>query len=46
MTQTHESRQKKSTTVEEIVTLQPQQTVVTRSGRTSVRSSRFDDFVT
>ena len=46
MTQTHESRQPKSTAVEEIVTLQPQQTVVTRSGRTSVRPSRFDEFVT
>ena len=46
MTKTHESRQKKSTTVAEIVTLQPQQTVVTRSGRASVRPSRFDEFVT
>ena len=36
----------KSTAVEEIVTLQPQQTVVTRSGRTSVCPSRFEDFVT
>ena len=46
MRQTHESHQSKSTAVEEIVTSQPLQTVVTRSGRTSVRPSRFDDFVT
>lgn len=46
MTQTHESPQPKSIAAEEIVTLQPQQTFVTRSGRTSVRPSRFDDFVT
>ena len=44
--QTNESPQPKSTAVEEILTLQPQQTVVTRSGRTSVRPSRFDEFVT
>ena len=44
--QTHESPQPKSTAVEQILTLQPQQTVVTRSGRTSVRPSRFDEFVT
>ena len=46
MRQTHESPQLKRTAVEEILTLQPQQTVVTRSGSTSVRPSRFDDFVT
>ena len=45
MTQTHESRQPKSLAVEEFVTLQPQQTVTTRSARTSVRPSRFDEFV-
>ena len=44
--QTRESHQPKSTAVEEIVTSQPQQAVATRSGRTSVRPSRFDDFVT
>ena len=43
MRQTHERHQ--SNAVEETVTSQPQQTVVTRSGRTSVRPSRFDDFV-
>ena len=42
--QTRESHQ--PTAVEVIVTSQPQQPVVTRSGRTSVRPSRFDDFVT
>ena len=41
-----QSRQPKSTAAEEIVTSQPQQAVVTRSGRTSVRPSRFHDFVT
>ena len=46
MRQTHESHQPKSTAFEEIVAFQPQQTVVTRSGRTSVRPSRFDEFVT
>ena len=46
MTQTHESRQPRADAVEETVTLQPQQTVVTRSGRRSVRPSRFDEFVT
>lgn len=46
MGQIHESPQPKSTAVEAIVTSQPQQTVVTRSGRTSVRPSRLDDFVT
>ena len=44
--QTHESHQPKSTAAEEIVASQPQEIVVTRSGRTSVRPSRFDDFVT
>ena len=46
MRQTHESHQPKSTAVEEIVTSQAKHAVVTRSGRTSVRPSRFDDFVT
>ena len=46
MRQTHESHQPKSTAAEEIVASQPQKIVVTRSGRTSVRPSRFDDFVT
>ena len=46
MRQTHESHQPKSTSAEEIVTLHPQQTVGTRSGRTSVGPSRFDHFVT
>lgn len=46
MGQIRESPQPKSTAVEAIVTSQPQQTVVTRSGRTSVRTSRLDDFVT
>ena len=46
MKQTHESPQPKSTAEEKILTLQPQQTLVTRSGRTSVRTSRFDEFVT
>ena len=40
MRQTHERHQ--SNAVEETVTSQPQQA---RSGRTSVRPSRFDDFV-
>ena len=44
MRQTHESPQPKSTAVEQIVTQQPQQTVVTRSGRTSVRPTRYGDF--
>lgn len=35
-TMTHESCQPRATAVEETVSLQPQQTVVTRSGRTSV----------
>ena len=38
-----QSRQPKSAAAEEIVT---SQAVVTRSGRTSVRPSRFHDFVT
>ena len=46
MRQTHESHQPKSNATEDIVALQPQQTVVTRSGRASVHPSRFDDFVT
>lgn len=46
MRQIRESPQPKSTAVEAIVISQPQQTVVTRSGRTSVRPSRLDDFVT
>ncbi|XP_068675962.1 uncharacterized protein [Montipora foliosa] len=45
MRQTHERHQSKSNAVEETVTSQPQQAVVTRGGRTSVRPSRFDDFV-
>ena len=45
MRQIRESPQPKSTAVEAIVTSQPQQTVVTRSGRISVRPSRLDDFV-
>ena len=44
--ETRKSHQPKSTAVEKIVTSQPQQAVVIRSGRTSVRPSRFDDFVT
>ena len=43
MRQTHKRHQ--SNAVEETVTSQPQQAVVTRSGRTSGRPSRFDDFV-
>ena len=46
MRQTHERPQPKCTAVEDIWNMQPQQTVVTRSGRTSVSPSRFDDFVT
>ena len=46
MTQTRESHQPRATAVKETATLQPQQTVVTRGGRTSVRPSRFDEFVT
>ncbi|PFX16628.1 hypothetical protein AWC38_SpisGene19094 [Stylophora pistillata] len=46
MRQIRGSPQPKSTVVEAIVTSQPQQTVVTRSGKTSVRPSRLDDFVT
>ena len=45
MRHTHERHQSKSNAVEETVTSQPQQAVVTRSGRSSVCPSRFDDFV-
>ena len=45
MRQTHERHQSQPNAVEETVTSQQQQAVVTRSGTTSVRPSRFDDFV-
>ena len=46
MRQTHESPQSKCTVVEEILTMQPQQTVVSQSGKTIGSPSRLDNFVT